>query len=389
MLVSAIVFVESLFFATLTPLLPHLADEFGLSKTGSGILTAAYSAGAVAGAIPGGLLATRAGVKAAVLIGVALMSSMTAVFGFASSEWLLDLTRFGQGFGSSLAWTGGLAWLISAAPRERRGELIGITMGAAIVGTLLGPVLGGAAALVGRAGAFNAVALLGLVLAVWAWRTAAFPPGERQPLRALFVAVRRPGVSAGIWLLSLPALLYGALSVLAPLKLAQLGLGAVAIGTVFLISAALQAASSVPLGRWSDRRGRLAPVRMGLLASIAISLALPWIDSSWTLAATVVVANLCYAVFWVPGTALLSDASEAAGLDFGFGFALLNLGWAPGHVIGSTVGGALADASSDLVSYLLLAAICLATLVTLNHRTVAAEHAASQQQSDKRLERLG
>ena len=38
-----------------------------------------------------------------------------------------------------------MAWLAGAAPREKRGQMIGSAMGAAIAGALLGPVIGVAA----------------------------------------------------------------------------------------------------------------------------------------------------------------------------------------------------------------------------------------------------
>ena len=49
LLTSAIVFFDTLFFAALTPLLPHYADALGLDKTGAGVLAAAYPAGAFLG----------------------------------------------------------------------------------------------------------------------------------------------------------------------------------------------------------------------------------------------------------------------------------------------------------------------------------------------------
>ncbi len=369
LLVSAIVLVESTFFAVLAPLLPRYADEFGLSKAESGVLSAAYAAGGLAGAIPSGLLAVRMGVKPTVLGGLGIIVGTSVAFGLADSAWVLYAARFGQGVGSALAWTGGLAWLIAAAERDRRGELIGMAMGAAVAGALLGPVLGGVASLTGPAIAFGAVALCGALLAVWAWRTPAFPPGEEpQPLRALFGAFLEREIVSGVWLVSLAAFLLGVISVVAPLRLDELGWGALGISAAFLISAGVEAALNPFLGRWSDRYGRLVPVRAGLFGCIAVSVVLPWVDLRWPALLLVVAAGIAYGVFWVPGTALLSDGAETAGLDQGFGFALLNVAWAPANVVGAALGGALAGAAGDAGAYLLVAGICLATLAAAERR---------------------
>jgi hypothetical protein len=60
--------------------------------------------------------------------------------------------------------------------------------------------------------------------------------------------------------------------------------------------------------------------------------------------------------------ALLSDASEEAGLDQALAFSISNLAWAAGHLLGSGGGGALADATSDAVPYGLLGLVCAVTL---------------------------
>ena len=60
--------------------------------------------------------------------------------------------------------------------------------------------------------------------------------------------------------------------------------------------------------------------------------------------------------------ALLSDASERAGLDQALAFSIANLAWALGHVVGGGAGGALADATSDALVYGLLGAACALTL---------------------------
>src|SRR5918996_718314 len=327
--VSATVLLESTFFAVLAPLLPYYEDEFGLSTSALGALSAVYSAGALAGAIPSGLLAVRVGVKPTVLGGLVIIVATSVAFGLADSVWVLYAARFGQGVGSALAWTGGLAWLIAAAPRERRGELIGIAMGAALAGALLGPVLGGAASLTGPAPAFAAVAAVGVGLAAWALTIPAFPPAAGpQPLGVLREAARVREVVSGFWLVSLAAFLLGVISV-------------------------------------------VAPVRAGLVAAIAVSVVIPWVDVRWPYLLLVVAAGVAYGVNWVPGTALLSDGAEAAGIDQGFGFALLSVAWAPANVVGAGFGGALADAFGDAAAYLLAAALCLLTLVAVQRRAVA------------------
>ena len=61
LLAGAIVLVDTLFFAALTPLLPHYAHRLGLGKAGAGLLAAAYPLGALAGSIPSGIVAARLG----------------------------------------------------------------------------------------------------------------------------------------------------------------------------------------------------------------------------------------------------------------------------------------------------------------------------------------
>src|SRR5215475_10241196 len=107
-LTSAVVFVDTLFFAALTPLLPHYAHGLGLSKAGVGVLAAAYPFGTLVGAIPSGIVAARFGVKPTVLVGLIGVALTTTLFGIAGAEWQLDLTRFAQGLASSFSWTGAL-----------------------------------------------------------------------------------------------------------------------------------------------------------------------------------------------------------------------------------------------------------------------------------------
>jgi MFS family permease len=372
LLVGAIVFVDTMFFAALTPLLPEYRDDLDLSKTEAGALASAYAAGALFGALPGGIAAARRGVKPAVLAGLAGMCVTTLVFGLADTYWLLVSARFFQGLSSSFSWTASFSWLAAGAPPDRRGELLGAAVGAAIFGALFGPVLGGVAAEVGSGLAFGSVAVFAVALGIWAWRTPAFAPGEPQPLGMLADALRHRGVLSSVWFVALPALLFGVLGVLAPLRLDELGLGSLAIGAVFLTAAGIEGLASPFIGRVSDRRGRAAPLRAGLLASALVTLVLPWIDVGWLLAGFVVAAGLSFGTFWAPAMALLADNADEVGLEYAYGFALVNIAWAPGAFAGAAVGGAIADVTADAVPYLALSAACLLTLALMSRARTAA-----------------
>src|SRR5215213_532021 len=264
LLASAVVFVDTAFYAAITPLLPHYVDTLDISKSAAGLLSAAYPAGTLLGSLPGGYLAARAGVRATTLLGLAIMSAASVAFAFGNTVVILDAARFVQGIGGAMTWAGAFGWLIGEAPRARRGELIGSAMGAAIVGALFGPVLGAAADLAGPEPVFCAVGATGLALMAWARNTPAPAPSKPPQAKTLLEAVRDPEVIRGIWLMSLPGLLFGTLNVLAPLRMDQLGAGAVAIAACFLVAAGLEAVVTPVIGRISDRRGRLAPALAGL-----------------------------------------------------------------------------------------------------------------------------
>jgi len=370
LLVSAIVLLDVAFFAAVAPLLPHYVDEHDLSKTGAGILTGSYAAGSLIGALPAGWLAGRWGVKPTTLLGLGGLAVSSLVFGFAQEVWLLDAARFTQGLAGACTWAAGFAWVVERAPPERRGELIGTPLAAAIAGALLGPVLGTAADEFSPEVVFAAVAAAAVALAVPAAREPA-PPGEPTDLRRVAAAARIPAVRAGIWLVALPALGAGVLNVLVPLRLDALGAASVAIGGTYLVAAALEAGMSPVLGRVSDRRGRLVPIRAGLVGAAILFVLIPVPESAPLVAMLFVLTALATAAFWAPAMALLSDEVERVRVQQGYAFAFTNIAWSAGQLIGNGGGSALAEATADWVSYAAVAALLVATFAALARRRSA------------------
>jgi MFS family permease len=368
--------VDTVLYSALTPLLPHYVERFDLSKQGAGALVSAYAVGALVGGLPGGIAAARFGPRRAVLFGLALMTLAGLVFAFADTPWTLGIARLGQGFGSALTWAGSLTWLVGATPRERRGAAIGSAMGAAIFGALLGPVVGALASFAGTRLVFSCVAALGVALGAWALSSPAVPP-DPQPVSALRRVRGEPRISAGLWLMVLPALLFGILNVLAPLSLSRAGWGAVAIGGIFLAGASLEALLSPAMGRLSDRRGRLFPLRIALAASVTVSILLASAGPAWMTAALIVCAAVAFGGFWAPALALISDGAERAGLAQGLGFGLMNSAWAAGNSVGPSLGGLLAEHVGDAAPYLIASGLCVVTLVVARPRRVLATEPGS------------
>ena len=364
LLVCVVIFVETMLYSALVPLLPHYKDEFGLSKSAAGLLVAAYAAGALAAALPGGIAAARYGPRRALLIGIALMGVASLGFGFAGDAWTLGIARFAQGVGGSLAWAGALTWLIAASPVSRRGEMLGTAIGSAIFGALLGPAVGALAVRVGPREVFVGLAGLTVVLAAWTLRT----PGAAAewPLPgAITRALRDVEIRQALWLMSVPALVFGVVGVLIPLKLDEAGWSATAIAIAWVASAAIEMVLAPLIGRVSDRRGRLLPLRVALMGAIAVLVGFAFASRPGVVVPILIASGITFGAFWAPAMALLSDAADRIGLAQGLAFGLMNVAWGAGNAFGPAIGGALADAAGDAVPFLIMAAFCFATLVSL------------------------
>ena len=359
---GSIVFLDAMLFGAIIPLLPAFADSYDLTKLEAGALLGAYGAGALVGGIPGGLLVGRIGPKRGLVLGLSVLALASLAFALAGGPVALGLSRFVQGMSSATTWAAALAWVALSAPRERRGQALGTVFGLAVLGFVAGPMFGGIAHLVGIRWSFAAVALVAAAL-VAALLPLPAAPREQRVAGAISRALRDRAFVGGLWLNTLPALFFGTLDVLVPLRLDDAGYGAIAIAIVFVAAGLVEVAINPVVGRVSDRRGRLLPVRISLGASIAVAAALAFATEPLVVAVLVVAASVTFGGFYTPGMALVADRADHAGLAQGIGFGVTNSAWAVGALIGPAVGGALAQVFGDAVPYMLCAALCALTLV--------------------------
>jgi MFS family permease len=325
-LTSTIIAIDAMLFTALAPLIPRYATEFGLSKTGAGLLVGAFGAGALMGGVASGFAAIRFGPKPLVVVGLIVLAAASFAFAFAGGAWTLGASRFVQGLSSTCTWAGSLA------------HAIGIRVSFATVG--VGALAMSAIAAASQAG-----------------------PKESQQPGALRRALHDRRYVGALWLNALPALLFGLAGVLVPLDLSARGFSTIEIGLVFFGAGLIEVVLNPIIGRISDRRGQLGLVRAGLAGSATMCLLLAGVDSAAAITSVYVFASLAFGSFYTPSMALGSARAARAGLAQGLAFGTMNSAWAAGELVGPSLGGRVADLAGDPTAWIAVTILCLATLV--------------------------
>ncbi|HEX8050630.1 MAG TPA: MFS transporter [Solirubrobacterales bacterium] len=362
-LASAMVFFDVAFFAAIAPLLPDYVDDLDLTKAEAGILSASYAAGTLAASLPAGFVATRMGPRRTAISGLLLLGVSSLVFGFAEQIILLDVARFIQGVAGALIWAGALTWLITTAPEDRRGSVIGAALGTAVGGALFGPALGALAGEVGTEVVFSSVLLVTLLLS-WA---ASRQPDTRTPERqtrdeVIRTLVSRPVLASAIFV-AVPSVMFGAIEVLVPLRMDDLGAGHALIAAGFIAGAGLEGLLAPLAGRMSDRVGRRLPYMIGLSICSVSMVAIAFVPNLGQVFGSLILTSLGAGLCFAPALTLISDIAEASSLHQGFAAGLSNMAWALGQVVGGIGGGVVAEATGNVAPSLAIALLLAVTVV--------------------------
>ena len=364
---SAIVFFDVTFYAAIAPLLPEYASDFDLSKAEAGILSASYAAGTLIFSLPAGWLATRLGPRRTVISGLVLLGVSSAIFGFGEQIVLLDLTRFSQGIAGAMVWSGALTWLITTTPPERRGSVIGATLGTAVAGALAGPVLGALAAEVGTELVFGSVLAIAIALAAIASRLPEGGAPEEQSMREVAATIVSRPILTVTAFVAVPSLMFGAVEVLVPLRIDELGGGHALIAAAFVAGAALEATLAPLAGRFSDRVGRRLPYVTGLSICAFAMLVIGTTSVLGIVLAGLICGSFGAGVCFAPALTMLSEGAESSSLHQGYAAGLSNMAWAAGQVIGGVAGGAAASAAGYALPGIAISALLLGTAAYARH----------------------
>jgi len=363
-LACAVVFLDVTFFAVLTPLLPSYREELGIGEAAAGVLSGAFAAGTLVMALPAGWMAARWGSRRTVIIGLVGIGIFSPLFGFADSLVLLDVSRFLQGASGAMMWAGSISWVVSAAPRERRGEVIGTVIAAAVVGELFGAPLGALAHEIGTEFVFGTVFFLAAALIAVAMTIPPSSEMEGQPIRQAVQAIYGSNVQRAVLMLAAPSLAFGLVVVVAPLHMDDLGASPILIAAAFAAGALIEAIVGPLIGRYSDRAGRIAPFLIGLAVLGVAVIAIGFFDSLPLIVIAVILVAFGAGLAFTPASTLVTDFATAAGLNQGYASGASNVAWGGGQMVGAVGGGLLASATGYLIPCLVTAGV-LALVATV------------------------
>jgi MFS transporter, DHA1 family, multidrug resistance protein len=262
----------------LTPLLPAVRDDFGVSIATAGFIVGSYGLARLAVDLPAGFLADRVGHRRLSLIAIVLLIVASIVGLTAGSVEVLILSRVGSGIAVGILATVILAGLSATANVENRGKVMSLFHVANNTGIALYPMVGG---LIGLAIGWRATFAVTAVLAVVAaailiplllridFSQAEGKGGRKADAsrvlhgrqRAIAIAVTNFGVVANM------IHRHGFRNTILPLYAATaLGLGGVSIATAIALMSITGLIVATPGGILGDRIGRRRVITAGLAA---------------------------------------------------------------------------------------------------------------------------
>lgn len=136
--------VIALGYGLIAPALPAFARSFDVGVGAASVIVSAFAAMRLVFAPVGGRLVSRLGERRIYLTGLAIVSASTLACAFAQSYWQLLVFRALGGVGSTMFTVSALALLIRLAPADIRGRASGFFSAGFLMGSITGPLIGGA-----------------------------------------------------------------------------------------------------------------------------------------------------------------------------------------------------------------------------------------------------
>jgi len=312
-------FVDMVGLLMVIPLMPYYARDLGAGSLLITVMVVAFTAAQLLSAPLWGRFSDRYGRRPALLVGLGAAAIAYVVFAYASTIWLLLLSRVVQGLGGG---TVGViqAYVADSTEPQNRAKALGWLSAATNLGVALGPPLGSLALIGGRSGPGLVAAVLCVVNMAFAWRyltesrdmeDARTSPRKTGASRAAIMRVVSHATEPGprlIWIYAIAMGAFSAITAILPLFLAdQFGIGEQKVWIFFtyigIISVITRAGF---LGQAVERFGEARLARIGLVLLATGLASYPFVRGYVLLAIVVALVPLGTAFTFPCVTAMLS-----------------------------------------------------------------------------------
>ena len=349
-----LVFVVELTLFAIIPIVPLYTAQLGLSKVQAGAVLSASAFAVVLSSIPSGILADRVGARRVTIAAGCLTVIACVLQAFAGSFETILTARLVYGVSSAVVWSSALSWLSDVSTEDTRASVVGSTVTAAGVGSLVGPAFAGSRrpALLDRGGVSvdrgrnrgdhgGAVFCRRGCTARHRDDLAASGCGDRD---------REPADRGGTADDVRRGFVDGIVNLLAPLELTADGLSSGPVGLVFSIAAAIFIGVSGVVSR-----GGLAasPRAAGAACLIQAVTLVPVLFSLATASVIFVVLarGPTTAVVYTVAMPVAVIASRRHGIGTATVAGVVGATWGFASAIGSPIAGLIADSASDQAAY--------------------------------------
>jgi MFS family permease len=397
---AAVAFAVAVGFGIVAPVIPVFAREFGVGRTAAGAVISAFAFMRLVSALGSGRLVDRLGERLVLAAGIGIVAVSSALAGLAQSYWQLLVLRGVGGIGSAMFTVAAMSLALRVVGPEQRGQATGMFQVGFLVGSIAGPAFGGLLAGVNlRVPFFVYAATLAVAGSIAVFFLSHTHLADRvvedgQPQRTGLGAALRHRAYLAALASNLGAgwVLFGIRSSLLPLFVVEgLRRGPVWIGLGFLISAAAQAVSLLPAGRFVDTVGRRPGMVLGGVLSAASMVLLAVSPSLPAYILSMVVFGVGSGFLGVAPGAVVGDVVQGRG---GTVVAAFQMAADLGAVIGPLFAGWLADTTSYAAAWASAAVVLgLGALLALGapetrHRAPAGSAKGPVQVSDQVVDRL-
>jgi predicted MFS family arabinose efflux permease len=291
----------------LAPVLPLIEDELALSHAGAGSLFLLRSLGFSLTLIFSGFIASRLGLKRAVIAGFILLAGALYSFMYADSYSLLGISLFFLGLGSGIYLPCAIPLITSIFQKENWGKAIAFHESAASISILSVPLFVAFALPYLQWRDFFALLAAGCMAAVIIfWIFAPRQPSDAKKSSMLLAVLRQKNfwIIAALW--TCMAVSSGGLSSIIPLFLVtERGMELRFANRIFGISRIGSLFTTLLIGFALDRYRVRNIMAFILLATGLSTIALAMAENFWILSAMLLIqATVCFSFFPVTLTAI-------------------------------------------------------------------------------------